>query len=67
LIIYKKFALYSGVVEHLRDINTARLGIPPGKIYGLLLELPERVTVDELFSIVGYYVYLCLIEIFDKF
>lgn len=51
MIFKEKFPQYRGIVEHLRDINTKKLGLPPSKIYEMLMELPEKVTVDELFDL----------------
>ncbi|NSW92090.1 MAG: hypothetical protein HPY74_15710 [Firmicutes bacterium] len=48
-----RFPQYKGVVEHLRDINTERLGVPPSKIYEMLLELPERVKPEDLFALIS--------------
>jgi len=54
LMIFKdKFPQYSGVVRHIRDISTANLGLPPGGIYDLLLELPEKVKPEELFELIS--------------
>ncbi|HOJ12748.1 MAG TPA: galactokinase family protein, partial [Clostridiales bacterium] len=51
MIFKEKFPQFKGVVKHLRDINTNKLGLPPSKIYELLLQLPEKVTPDELFDL----------------
>ena len=54
LMIFKdKFPQYSGAVGHIRDINAAKLGLPPGGIYRLLLELPEKVKPEELFEFIS--------------
>lgn len=54
LMIFKdEFPQYKGVVEHLRDINAANLGLPLSGIYELLLELPEKVKPQELFTIIS--------------
>ena len=53
MIFKDKFPQYKGVVEHLRDINPKTLGIPPSKVYELLLELPEKVTPNELFTLIS--------------
>ncbi|NSW90273.1 MAG: NTP transferase domain-containing protein [Firmicutes bacterium] len=53
MIFKDKFPQYKGVVEHLRDINTDKLGVPPSKIYEMLLELPERVKPEELFALIS--------------
>jgi N-acetylgalactosamine kinase len=53
MIFKDKFPQYKGVVEHLRDINTDKLGVTQSKIYEMLLELPERVKVEDLFALIS--------------
>jgi N-acetylgalactosamine kinase len=40
-------------VHHLRDINPENLGVPPSKIYTMLLEIPEKIPSDKIFTLVS--------------
>ena len=54
LMLFKdKFPRYSGVTHHLRDINTANLGLSPCGIYELLLALPEKVKPADLYALIS--------------
>lgn len=48
LLIKKMFPQYLPLLHHLRDVNTRTLGIPLSWIYRILLHLPEKITLDEL-------------------
>lgn len=47
-LIRAGFPQYRPLLEHLRDVNVHRLGIPLTWIYRILLHLPENATRDEL-------------------
>lgn len=47
-LIRKQFPRLSPLIEHLRDVNARKLGLPPSWIYEMLLLLPERATASEL-------------------
>jgi len=47
-IIKDRFPEYAHLLEHLRDLNTRKLGITPSRLYEILLRVPERITRKEL-------------------
>ncbi|NLG28118.1 MAG: galactokinase, partial [Chloroflexi bacterium] len=47
-LVRAAFPQYAPLLEHLRDINTRRLGVPLSWIYRIVLSLPERTTRGEL-------------------
>jgi len=42
------FPQYAPLIEHLRDINPQRLGVPLAQIYRLLMRLPQHASHQEL-------------------
>lgn len=53
MIFKDKFAQYSDLVEHLRDINTEKLGLSQKNIFEILLELPEEVKPTQLHTVIS--------------
>ena len=47
-LVRRWFPQYAPLIEHLRDINPQRLGIPLAWIYRLLLRLPQCASRQEL-------------------
>jgi len=47
-LIKARYPQYAPLLQHLRDVNVRRLGIPLMWIYRILLSLPEKATVAEL-------------------
>lgn len=47
-LIRKNFPQYDHLLHHLRDVNIRTLGVPLSWIYKILLRLPERVSREEL-------------------
>ncbi len=47
-LIRQRYVQYAPLVEHLRDVNTRRLGVPLAWIYRILLSLPERASRAEV-------------------
>ena len=50
MIIKDKHPKLAEKIKYLRDINPETLGLLPSAIYELLLELPEKLTQEELFN-----------------
>lgn len=50
MLIKDRHPEYATLIQHLRDINSETLGVKPSVIYELLLELPEYLTQEELFT-----------------
>ena len=48
LLIRDRFPQYAHLLDHLRDLNTTRLGISLRQLYAMLLAVPESVTRDEI-------------------
>ncbi|MBI5821617.1 MAG: NTP transferase domain-containing protein [Verrucomicrobia bacterium] len=48
LLLKDRFPQYAHLLEHLRDLNPARLGVKVGEIYSMLRTLPEPVTRQQL-------------------
>jgi N-acetylgalactosamine kinase len=48
LLLKDRFPQYARQLEHLRDVNTTRLGARVGEIYSMLRALPEPVTRRQL-------------------
>ncbi|MCX7795409.1 MAG: galactokinase, partial [bacterium] len=53
MILKKAFPEISSKIRHLRDINPETLNIPEYEIYEMLKFLPERITREELYLILG--------------
>ena len=53
MLIKDRFPQYTGIIEYLRDMNSEKLGIPPSKIYQMLLDLPERIKPSELYTLIS--------------
>ncbi len=47
-LIRRLFPQYRPLLQHLRDVNPRKLGVPLSWIYKILLHLPERSTREEL-------------------
>ncbi len=47
-LIRRAFPQISPLIEHLRDLNDRKLGLPLSSVYKMLLHLPEAATADEL-------------------
>ncbi len=47
-LVRKRFPKYAPFIDRLRDISPNGLGVPPTEIYRILLEIPERMTPEEL-------------------
>lgn len=47
-LVRKRFPKYAPFIDRLRDISPAGLGVPPTEIYRILLEIPERMTPEDL-------------------
>ena len=52
LILRQLYPAFAGSIHHLRDVSCSNLGIRLDELYGMLKQLPARLTVDELLS--GY-------------
>ena len=48
-----RFPQYRDKVNHIRDINPENLGVTPSKIYSMLLDIPEKIPSDKIFSIIS--------------
>ncbi|QSH42315.1 NTP transferase domain-containing protein [Lentisphaerota bacterium] len=48
MLIRKMFPQYRPLLQHLRDVNTANLGVPLSWIYRILLHLPSFATRQEI-------------------
>ena len=48
LMVRKNFPQYAGQLEHIRDINPAKLGVDEAEIYRILKTLPERCDRAEV-------------------
>lgn len=48
LLLKDRFPQHAHLLEHLRDLNPARLGVKVGEIYSMLRTLPEPVTRQQL-------------------
>jgi len=53
MVLRHRFPQYAHLLEHIRDINPERLGVPLSQIYRMLLAVPERITRSELASALG--------------
>lgn len=51
MLVRNLFPQYAPLIKHLRDINPENLGIMPSKIYEMLLQIPEKIAVTDLFNI----------------
>ena len=51
MLIREKFPQYRDRLRYLRDVNPETMRVLPSRIYEILLELPERVTPGELFTL----------------
>ena len=49
MMVKDKFPQYREKLRYFRDLNPAALGVPPSRIYEILLALPETAKPDELF------------------
>jgi N-acetylgalactosamine kinase len=47
-LVRQMFPHYAPLVEYVRDINSATLGVPTYKIYEVLLQLPETMTAEQV-------------------
>ncbi|MEW6359005.1 MAG: NTP transferase domain-containing protein [Planctomycetota bacterium] len=48
LLIKDRFPQYAHLLDHLRDLNTIRLGISLRQLYAMLLAVPESAGPDEI-------------------
>ena len=57
MMLKDKYPNYIETIQHLRDINSEKLKLPPSKIYQMLLELPEKITAGEVYELIssGYH------------
>jgi N-acetylgalactosamine kinase len=51
VLLCKRFPQYAPKIKHLRDINCETLGIELHELYWMLLQVPERITRQELLSL----------------
>lgn len=49
MMIKDRFPQYREKLRYFRDLNPAALGVPPSRIYEILLALPETAAPEELF------------------
>jgi len=47
-LIRKRFPNYAPLIHHLRDVSPETLGVRAADVYRVLLDVPERITPDEL-------------------
>jgi N-acetylgalactosamine kinase len=52
-LVRKRFPNYAPLIQHLRDIDAATLGTRIADIYRILLDIPERMTPQELLDELG--------------
>jgi N-acetylgalactosamine kinase len=48
MLLRRFYPDYTNLMQHLRDVSPARLGVRTSEIYEMLLSLPERISVKEL-------------------
>ena len=53
LLLKERFPQYAHRLEHLRDVDPARLGVKIGDIYSMLRSLPEPMTRKQLQETLG--------------
>ncbi|MDQ1257882.1 MAG: N-acetylgalactosamine kinase, partial [Candidatus Hydrogenedentes bacterium] len=49
----RRFPNYAPLIEHLRDIAPEALGVRTADVYRILMDIPERITPDELVQLLG--------------
>lgn len=50
MLLYENFPQFQKRMQFLKNINPQTLGVPTSKIYEMLLTLPERMTIDEIYD-----------------
>lgn len=50
MLLKQNYPQYAHLLQYLRDVNSDNLGVPPSKIYEMLLELPEYLEREHLFE-----------------
>lgn len=52
-LVRKRFPNYAPLIQHLRDIDPVALNVRSADIYRILLDIPERMTPQELLDELG--------------